>query len=80
MSRGKAWRRSKETTKQAASARVEKIRENRSPGLKFQFPGEKRWKDMAGRSNKIRRGRQLGFEYPRKTQRDILDEHASSDE
>jgi hypothetical protein len=66
----------------AARARNEKIREakDRKQRSTFRFPGDKRWKNMAGRSTKGRRGRQLGFDYPRKTQRQILDEHIGADE
>lgn len=34
---------------------------------------EKNWKMMYGRSEKIIRGRQLGFEYPKQTTRQLLD-------
>lgn len=82
VTRGRAWRRNKTAAKEATHTRNEKIREmkDRKERNTFAFHGEKRWKDIVGRSTKVRRGRQLGFDYPRKTHRQILDEHSGADE
>ena len=61
--RGRAWRRSK--------SRV-KSRKN-SANTEEQRSSEKNWKLMYIRSEKLRRARQLGVEYPKRTVRQTLD-------
>ncbi|WP_086932850.1 hypothetical protein [Agarilytica rhodophyticola] len=61
--RGRAWRRSKTKIKSRKnSAKTEK-----------QWISEKNWKLMYTRSEKLRRARQLGIEYPKRTVRQTLD-------
>ncbi len=68
--RGRAWRRSKTKTKSRKnSAKTEK-----------QWISEKNWKLMYTRSEKLRRARQLGIEYPKRTVRQTLDTELSDKE
>jgi len=61
--RGRAWRRSKTRTKSRKnSAKTDK-----------QWISEKNWKLMYTRSEKLRRARQLGIEYPKRSGRQNLD-------
>ena len=61
--RGRAWRRSKARTKfRKNSVKTEK-----------QWNSEKNWKLMYMRSEKLRRAKQLGIEYPKRTMRQTLD-------
>jgi predicted protein tyrosine phosphatase len=43
-------------------------------GNKDDWPREKRWKDMYIRSTKVVRAKQLGFDYPRTTERQLIQE------
>lgn len=40
---------------------------------KDEWKKEKKWRNVYTRSEKLRRARQLGMEYPRKSQREIID-------
>lgn len=40
---------------------------------KDNWPREKKWKHVYTRSNKLHRGKQLGFEYPRVSESEMLD-------
>lgn len=44
------------------------------------YKGEKNWKHMYGRSEKILRAMQLGFDYPKVTTRQLLDREMNIDE
>lgn len=61
--RGRGWRRAK--TRQ---------HNGKGMGGKRWFKPEKNWKHLYLRSVKIARARQLGFEYPRKYTRQLLEE------
>ncbi len=71
MSRGKSWRRS-EAAKERRDTRTERLQTERNDE-----PREKNWKLLYLRSNKLARARQLGFDYPRKSRREVIDEHMS---
>ncbi|MDV2079856.1 hypothetical protein [Marinobacter xestospongiae] len=62
--RGLAWRRSKSRAK---SRRV-------TGSTEGNWLFEKNWKLMLTRSEKLRRAKQLGIEYPKRTVRQTLDE------
>jgi hypothetical protein len=63
-SRARAWRRFKRRIKlQKKYGWVERPQSS-----------EKKWRLMYSRSEKLRRARQLGIEYPKRTVRQILDE------
>lgn len=50
-------------------------------GYKDDWPREKRWKDLYLRSAKLARAKQLGFDYPRTTEKHLAQEEmARSDE
>lgn len=68
--RGRAWRRSKTKAKSRMNcATTEK-----------QWISEKNWKLMYTRSEKLRRAKQLGVEYPKRTLRQTLDDEQPLDE
>jgi len=68
--RGRAWRRSKSRCKSRKnSAQSEETSSS-----------EKNWKLMYMRSDKLRRSRKLGTEYPKRTIRQILDNEQPLDE
>ncbi len=74
MSSGKKWR-----VKDLAAAK----RRRRSAKLQSRNEykhREKNWKHVYTRSAKVTRARQLGFDYPKRTDRQLLDEHLESDE
>ncbi len=66
--RTKAWRRHREVV---ANNRHENRKDFYSAAFYF---GEKKWKLMYGRRQKIHRAQKLGFEYPIKTTSQLLDE------
>ncbi len=68
--RGRAWRRSKTKAKS---------RKNSAKTGK-QWILEKNWKLMYTRAEKLRRARQLGVEYPKRSVRQTLDNEQSQDE
>lgn len=68
--RGRAWRRFKTKTKSR----------NNSAKTEKQWISEKNWKLMYTRSEKLRRARQLGVEYPKRTMRQTLDDEQPQDE
>ena len=72
MSRGKSWR-GIDAAKQRRAARTEMFQAERNAE-----PREKNWKLLYLRSNKLARARQLGFEYPRKSAREVIDEHTAT--
>jgi len=65
--RNRAWRRFKKyvNTDQSVTSYQSKYKGS-----------EKNWKMMYGRSEKIIRARQLGFEYPKQTTRQLLDDES----
>jgi len=76
--RDRAWRRAKDATKELKQKKLEKIRSERrigSASWSRYEPSQKNWKHMYTRSEKTSRARKLGFDYPRKTQRTVLEEH-----
>lgn len=73
VSKGKSWR-----TKDAAKQRKAERSANHRAG-RHKEPREKNWKRLYVRSNKLARARQLGFEYPRKSKREIIDEHLTDE-
>lgn len=68
--RGKAWRRSKSRCKYRKN--IAQSEEKSS--------SQKNWKLMYMRSEKLRRSRQLGTEYPKRTIRQTLDNEQPLDE
>ena len=81
MKRDSGWRRAKDATKDLKKSRTDRLRENRMPNntsWKSTTPAQKDWKKLGIRSNKVARARQLGFDYPRRTQRQILTEETDS--
>ena len=67
--RTKAWRRHREVV---ANNRHENRKDFYSAAAWFQ--GEKKWKMMGTRKQKLHRAQQLGFDYPIKTTSQLLDE------
>ncbi len=65
--RTKAWRRYQD---HIADVRHENRKDFYSV---WSFGGEKKWKMMYGRSQKIYRAKKLGFEYPTQTTYQLLD-------
>lgn len=61
--RDKSWRRLQE-----------KLNNGKGMGTKEEFKPEKKWKLMYLREEKLARARQLGFAYPRKSGRQLLDQ------
>ena len=59
--RDKAWREFQD-----------KLHHRKNMGSKCKYNFEKKWKFIYGRSEKIHRAKQLGFEYPVKNIREIL--------
>lgn len=49
-------------------------------GTEDDWKPEKKWKMIYLRSEKLIRAKQLGFDYPRKSTRQLLDSESSSDE
>lgn len=68
-SRNRAWRRFKDRVKKGKDISSYEI-----------FKREKNWKLMYFRKNKLARAKQLGFGYPVKSQRQLLDQEIPSDE
>lgn len=66
--RNRAWRRFKD-----------RINNGNGMGSDKPYKPEKKWKFMYARKNKLARAKQLGFDYPVKTQRQLLDQALSSD-
>lgn len=60
--RGAAWRRHKESVKSRCGT-----------GSLEAWKPEKNWKMVYLRSEKLKRAKQLGFHYPRKSQRQLLE-------
>jgi len=60
--RNRAWRRFKNT-----------IKSGKGVGRIDQLKPEKNWKLIYTRSCKLARAKQLGFDYPRKSQRELFD-------
>lgn len=73
VSKGKSWR-GTDAAKQRRRARAANIKSERS-----EDPREKNWKLVYLRSNKLARARQLGFEYPRQTRREVIDQHMTDE-
>ncbi|WP_044616193.1 hypothetical protein [Gynuella sunshinyii] len=67
--RNRAWRRFKD-------------RGNKGKGMGSDrlYKPEKKWKLMYFRKNKLARAKQLGFDYPIKSKRQLLDQELPSDE
>ena len=78
MQRDRAFRRAKRATKMNRREWVETVRAARHRSI-TDVPAEKNWKHVYSRAGKLARARQLGFDYPRKTQQDLLDEHVFDD-
>ena len=68
-SRNIAWRRFQD-----------RINKGKGMGTNELFKPEKKWKLMYFRKNKLARAKQLGFDYPVKNQRQLLDQELPSDE
>ncbi len=66
--RGAAWRRFKKYIKNGGGM-----------GKKDGWRPEKNWKMVYLRSEKLRRGEQLGFQYPTKAARQLLDDEVAED-
>ena len=67
--RSKSWRRFKA-----------KLNSRKGMGTEEVFKPEKKWKLMYLREEKLARARQLGFNYPRKTGRQLLDQENPLDD
>jgi len=67
--RSRAWRRFKS-----------KLNESKGMGSEDKWKPEKKWKLVYLRSEKLARAKQLGFEYPRKTSRQLLDSESTKNE
>ncbi|MEZ5590562.1 MAG: hypothetical protein R3F53_07600 [Gammaproteobacteria bacterium] len=67
--RDRAWRRFKDS-----------VNHNRDMGSAGKWKPEKKWKMVYLRSEKLTRAKQLGFEYPRKNVRQLLDKELPRDE
>ncbi len=73
MSIGKKWRlRDRARRQQAQNAEVLRMQRGDEPR-------EKKWRFLYLRSEKLARAKQLGIDYPRKTERQVLAEHVDSD-
>jgi hypothetical protein len=66
--RGRAWRRLQN-----------RMNKGRSEGSIEIFKPEKKWKMLYLRSEKLKRAKQLGFDYPVKTSRQVLDRTLDQD-
>ncbi len=62
--RNRAWRRFKND-----------VNQRKGMGSEWRYKPEKKWKLIYMRRCKVARAKQLGFEYPRKSQRQLLDQH-----
>lgn len=62
--RNRAWRRS-----------VNRLKNSKGTGCKNYWKPEKAWKMMYLRSEKLHRAQQLGFKYPKQTERQLLGEN-----
>ncbi|MBB1489658.1 hypothetical protein [Oceanospirillum sediminis] len=67
--RNRAWRRFKD-----------RINNGKGMGSDELFKPEKKWKLMYSRRRKVVRAKQLGFDYPIKSQRQLLDQELPSGE
>ena len=67
--RSRAWRRFKNN-----------INKGKGMGTEDNWKPEKKWEMVYLRSEKLIRAKQLGFDYPRKNTRQLLDSEPSSDE
>jgi hypothetical protein len=67
--RNRAWRRFKN-----------KVNLGNGQGSQKQWKPEKKWKMVYIRTEKLSRAKQLGFEYPRKNTRQLLDQECFSNE
>lgn len=67
--RNKAWRRF-----------TDHIHNNKNAGSSKKDKPEKQWKQIGSRRNKLLRARQLGFDYPIITQRQLLNRELFSNE
>ena len=67
--RNRAWRRFKD-----------RVNKGKGMGSDQLDKPEKKWKLMYFRKNKLVRAKQLGFDYPVKSQRQLLDQELPSDE
>jgi hypothetical protein len=68
MERGRAWRRLQHRMSKGKSETSLEI-----------FKPEKKWKMLYLRSEKLKRAKQLGFEYPVKNSRQVLDQALHQD-
>ncbi|MCP4255729.1 MAG: hypothetical protein GY775_20455 [Candidatus Scalindua sp.] len=59
--RDKAWRRDKD-----------QVKSQKGQGSKEIWHPEKQWDQLYLRSEKLKRAQQLGFDYPRKSERELL--------
>ena len=66
--RDEAWRRFQD-----------RVHKSRGMGSKDRWKPEKKWKMIYIRSNKLHRAQQLGFDYPIKNTRKLLEEHCMID-
>jgi hypothetical protein len=67
--RSRAWRRLKS-----------KLNDRKGTGSEDKRKPEKKWNLVYLRSEKLARAKQLGFEYPRKTSRQLLDSESTENE
>lgn len=73
--RNAGWRRDKERLNQQRADRIEEW----SPA-KDRWPVSKSWKFMGRRRDKVARAQKLGFDYPRRTDRQLLEDHRIDDD
>ena len=67
--RNRAWRRFKDY-----------VNKGKGMGSGTYYKPEKKWKFLYTRKSKVARAKQLGFEYPRINQRQLLEQVTSSDD
>ena len=67
--RSKSWRRFKD-----------KLKSRKGMGTEEAFKPEKKWKLMYLREEKLARAKQLGFTYPKKSGRQLLDQESPLDD
>jgi hypothetical protein len=66
--RGRAWRRLQN-----------RMNQGKNEGSMEIFKPEKKWKMLYLRSEKLKRAKQLGFDYPMRTSRQVLDRELDQD-
>ncbi len=69
--RSRAWRRDKDRVN---------ARKGQGSSVESAWKPEKKWGHLYLRSEKVKRAKQLGFDYPRKCERELLDKEIPLDE